>query len=486
METKRIKLPHGIPGHNLGEVEREVGVNEPPAWPINDKLKSVGKRVQRYDAIAKVTGQAKFTADMNLPGMLYAKFLNSNYPNAKITDVDIRRAERMSGVYGIHILKDQNGNYPEIKYAGQPILAVAASSLDVANDAINSIKVDYQYLDFVVDLEEAQQPEAHIVHEVEVEAKEDAGDVGVSHDASKATGNVVGPSTSSFYGGPRGSLEQGFQEADLIVENVYKTQVHTHVPLETHGVVVDWKPGNMTVYASSQNTKNFRDELADYFDIPNSEVRVISEFTGGGFGAKHSAGVYGPAAATLSKMTGRPVWLMLDRKEEHLSQGNRPNSIHYLKIGATKDGKLTAIQQKSHGTAGVSLGAGVGRVAQALYECPNFSTEQFDVYTNAGPGAAWRAPGNVQGAYGLEQAIDELAEKLGVDPLEYRDTIDKSEVRKVERIKGAEKFGWSRRKAAGSDTGPIKKGMGMAQSTWPRFVHLDSTAEVRILEKWCC
>jgi xanthine dehydrogenase YagR molybdenum-binding subunit len=254
------------------------------------------------------------------------------------------------------------------------------------------------------------------------------------------------------------------------------------VPLETHGVVADWKPGNLTVYASSQNTANMRDEFAEYFGLSKSEVRVISEFTGGGFGAKHSAGVYGPMAATLSRKTGRPVWLMLDRKEEHISEGNRPNSIHYLKIGAAKDGKLTAIQQRSHGTAGVSLGAGVGRVAQALYECPNFSTEQYDVYTHAGPGAAWRAPGNVQGAFGVEQAIDEIAEKLGMDPLAYRDIIDKSEVRKVERQRGAEKFGWSRWKKPGSDVGPIKKGMGMAQSTWPRFVTLDSTVEVRMLK----
>ena len=117
-----------------------------------------------------------------------------------------------------------------------------------------------------------------------------------------------------------------------------------------------------------------------------------------------------------------------------------------------------------------------------MYDCPNFSTEQYDVYTHAGPGAAWRAPGNVQGAFGVEQAIDEIAEKIGIDPLAYRDVIDKSEVRKIERIKGAEKFDWSKRKAAGSDKGPIKKGMGMAQSTWPRFLDLDSTAEVRILK----
>ncbi len=481
MDTKKIKLPYGIPGHNLGEIEREVPVSEPPAWPVNDELKHVGKRVKRYDAVEKVTGQAKYTADIQLQGMLHAKLFNSDCPHARIKSINTARAENHEGVYAVHILKTEDGEYPMVKYAGQPLGAVAAATLDIATEAIDLIEIEYEYMDFVIDVEEAQHPEAPIVHRQKIAAQADGGDVGVTHDGTQAKGNIVGPSTSSFFGGPRGDLEQGFKEADVIVERVYRTQVHTHVPLETHGVVVDWKPGNMTVYASTQSTAGVRDEMAEYFGLPQSEVRVIANYVGGGFGAKHSAGIFGPTAAILSRKTGRPVWLMLDRWEEHVSQGNRPNSIHYLKIGAKKDGKLTAIQQRSHGTAGVALGAGVGRVAQALYECPNFATEQYDVYTHAGPGAAWRAPGNVQGAYGVEQAVDEIAEKLGIDPLAYRDIIDKSEIRKVERQKGAELFGWSRRKAPGSDKGPIKKGMGLAQSTWPRFVSLDSTTEVRLM-----
>ncbi|NND32254.1 MAG: molybdopterin-dependent oxidoreductase, partial [Saprospiraceae bacterium] len=312
--------------------------------------------------------------------------------------------------------------------------------------------------------------------------QEDGGDVGVVHDGSQGQGNLRGPSTSSFFGGPRGDLEKGFLEADVTVERTYRTQVHTHMPLETHGVVIDWKPEGMLVYASTQSTKGVRDELANYFDLPKSKVRVICQFMGGGFGAKHSAGSFGPMAAMLSKKTQRPVWLMLDRQEEHLAEGNRPSSIQTLKIGAKKTGELTGIQQKSYGTAGVALGAGVGRIAQVLYDCPNFATEQYDVLTHAGPGAAWRAPGNVQGAFGLEQAIDELAEKLNMDPLTFRDKIDKSEVRKVERQRGAALFGWDRRQKAGSGDGIIKKGLGVAQSTWPRFVNLDATVEVKIMK----
>jgi len=488
MDTRKEKFPHGIPGHNLGEIEREIPINEPPAWPINDKLKNIGKRVKRIDAIDKVTGKAKYTSDMKLPGMLYAKMLRSTVPHAEIRSIDISKAASLPGVYAIHLIENkgkegenkEEGKYPSVKYVGQPLGGVAAESLDIAKDAISLIKVSYDTKPFVIDVEEAMKADAPIVFDQPIEQQSDGGDVGETHDGSKGEGNVRGPSTSSFFGGPRGDLDKGFSEADVVVERTYRTQVHTHMPLETHGVVVDWRPDLMTVYASTQNTNSVRNEMASIFNLPKSKVRVICEFMGGGFGAKHSAGSYGPMAANLAKRTGRPVWLMLDRQEEHLAEGNRPNSIQYLKIGAKKDGSLTAIQQRSHGTAGVGLGAGVGRIAQVLYDCPNFATEQYDVLTHAGPGAAWRAPGNVQGAFGLEQAIDELAEKLGMDPLEFRDKIDKSEVRKVERQRGAEKFDWSRRKAAGSGEGAIRKGYGVGQSTWPRFVTLDSSVEVKI------
>ena len=488
MDTRKEKFPFGIPGHNLKEIEREIPSGEPPAWPVNEKLKTIGKRVHRIDALDKVTGKAKYTSDIKLPGMLYAKMLRSNVPHATIRSIDISRAQNLPGVHAIHLIENKQkegeekdeGRYPMVKYVGQPLGGVAAESLAIAKEAISLITGTYDTKPFVIDVEEAMRADAPIVFDQPIEQQQDGGDVGETHDGSKGEGNVRGPSTSSFFGGPRGDLEQGFGEADVIVERTYRTQVHTHMPLETHGVVVDWRPDLMTVYASTQNTAAVGNEMASVFGLPKSKVRVVCEFMGGGFGAKHSAGSFGPMAAVLAKKTGRPVWLMLDRQEEHLAEGNRPNSIQYLKIGAKKDGSLTAIQQRSHGTAGVALGAGVGRIAQVLYSCPNFATEQYDVLTHAGPGAAWRAPGNVQGAFGLEQAIDELAEKLGMDPLKLRDRIDKSEVRKVERERGAKAFDWSRRKAPGSETGVVRKGLGVAQSTWPRFVTLDSSVEVKI------
>jgi xanthine dehydrogenase YagR molybdenum-binding subunit len=182
--------------------------------------------------------------------------------------------------------------------------------------------------------------------------------------------------------------------------------------------------------------------------------------------------------------------LMLDRREEHLSVGNRPSSVQTLRIGAKKDGTLTAIHLESYGSGGVGTGSGTSGPAKNLYACPNVLCEEYDVFTNAGPGAAFRAPGHPQGLFALEQAIDELAEKLGVDPLVFRDKIDLVEergqpradalARKRERELGAQKIAWAKRGKPGRDQGAIKRGVGFAQGIWYRIVDLDSACEVRV------
>jgi xanthine dehydrogenase YagR molybdenum-binding subunit len=219
--------------------------------------------------------------------------------------------------------------------------------------------------------------------------------------------------------------------------------------------------------------------MAEVFKLPKSKVRVITEFMGGGFGAKFGAGNEGVVAATLSRKAGAPVRLMLDRRQEHIVS-NRPDSHQKLRIGAKRDGTLTAIELISYGTAGVGTGAGTAGPATNLYKCANIHTEENDVFINAGPGAAFRAPGHPQGCFAFEQTIDELAVKLNMDPLELREKIDESPARKVERQIIREKTNWRDRKAAGSDTGPVKRGMGIAQSVWYRFVDMDSSCEVRV------
>jgi xanthine dehydrogenase YagR molybdenum-binding subunit len=255
--------------------------------------------------------------------------------------------------------------------------------------------------------------------------------------------------------------------------------VQTHSALETHGFVVDWKPEEVTVYASTQGTASVRDEFAEVFKLPKSQVRVITEYMGGGFGAKFGAGNEGVVAAYLSQKAKAPVKLMLDRKQEHIVS-NRPDSHQKLKIGAKKDGTLTAISLTSYGSAGVGTGAGTAGPATNLYKCPNLLTEEYDVFINAGPGEAFRAPGHPQGCFAFEQAIDELAVKLNMNPLDLRDKIDESPARRAERNVIRERTNWKNRSSAGSDSGPIKRGMGIAQSVWYRFVNMDSSCEVRV------
>jgi xanthine dehydrogenase YagR molybdenum-binding subunit len=495
-QTRSATLAAGIPGaavneDGMAEVKRLVPADEPGAMPLNRNLQFVGKRVPRVDGPHKTTGRARYTADVYLPGMLYAKMVNSSLPHARIRSIDTSAAAAYPGVKGVYILKhlsdvaqvkDQSkempSKFPIVRFTGQPIAGVAATSQTAANEAAKLVKIEYEALPFVTTVEEARQPNAPLVYPAPAEMAGSAGGGGGAKNVPQK-GNVRGPALGPR-GAEQGSTEKGFSEAEVLVEGDYKTQVQTHSPLETHGVVADWKPDLLTVYASTQGTSTVRDELAEVFAIPKSRIRVITEFMGGGFGAKFGAGNFGVVATALSKQTGAPVKLMLDRKEEHLSVGNRPDSRMHLKVGAKRDGSLTALHMVSYGTAGVGTGAGTAGPTQNMYKCDNVLTEEYDVFTNAGPGAAMRAPGHPQGCFALEQAIDELAEKLNMDPLALRDKIDESPARREERRIGAEMANWSARHKAGADARPIKRGLGVAQSVWYRFTDLDSSAEVRI------
>jgi xanthine dehydrogenase YagR molybdenum-binding subunit len=209
-------------------------------------------------------------------------------------------------------------------------------------------------------------------------------------------------------------------------------------------------------------------------------VRVVVDGMGGGFGSKSQLGAYGRIAVALSRQARAPVRLVLDRHEEQIDAGNRPGIAQRLRIGAKHDGSLTAISLVSHGTSGVGLGAWAGNIAESLYPCPNFSSDQYDVFINAGPGCAMRGPGNTPGAFALEQAVDELAERLALDPLALRERIDPNPVRREERRLGAARIGWSQRHPPGTDRGAVKRGLGMAQSYWPANVQLDAACEVRV------
>jgi xanthine dehydrogenase YagR molybdenum-binding subunit len=495
--SRQQALPYGIVGEGLKEVTRRVPLDEPPPLPENAKLKSIGKPVSRLDGIEKVTGRARYTFDVQLPGMLFGRRVVSTLPHARIKSIDTSAAERYPGVRAVHVLerllasaqlrdpKQEQGNrYPTIRYAGQPIAAVAADSPRAAEAAAKLIKVEYEPLPHVTGLEEAMKENAPRVFPGPTEQPATAGGGGAPPGLPQK-GNVRGPDTKPRGVGPRGDVAKGLRESDVVIEAEYRTQVQTHVPMEPHGIVADWRDEGLTLYASTQYVNSVREEAAEHFDLPKSKVRVISDFTGGGFGAKYGIGNYGLLAIHLSRKARAPVRMVLDRREEHVSGGNRPNSLQRLKLGAKRDGTLVALQLQAYGSGGIAGGAGVGFCHATLYECPNVLVEQHDVFTNTGPCAAFRAPGQVQGIFGLEQTIDELAEKIGMDPLALRGKIDISGTddalaRAHERRVGAERFGWSKRRPAGSDKGPIKRGMGFAQSQWLYLVQPQTACEVRV------
>lgn len=491
IDTRVQTYPAGIASTGLGRVERQVSSDEAPPLAPNSELAVIGKPVPRADGRAKVTGTACFTVDVKLPGMLHARLLRSPHPHARVVAIDASAAQRHQNVRAVHLVTEVVGRaiesaakdnattapqYRRVLYVGDPVAAVAATTPQDARAALDLIRIDYQPLPFVVDIDDARAENAPRVFEGSVHGESYAGGAAGATELPQR-GNVRGPNAA----GSRGDVAQGFAQADVVVEGEFRTQVQTHCCLETHAVVADWRADRLTVYISTQFTAGVRNELAVAFGLPRSRVRVVVEAMGGGFGSKSSAGNYARAAIALSRIARAPVRLVLDREEEQLDSGNRPATIQRFRVGASRDGRLTAISLEEHGTAGVGLGAGVGNIAEAMYECPNFAVAQHDVFVNAGPGCAMRAPGNVPGAFALEQVIDELAEKLALDPIALRDGIDSNPVRREERRIGAARIGWPGRHWPGADSGPVKRGLGMAQSYWGANVQTNSSCEVRIL-----
>jgi xanthine dehydrogenase YagR molybdenum-binding subunit len=483
---KKITTQVGIRG-KLTTKQLEIPDTEPAPWGAEVTTKLVGTNVTRVDGAAKVTGAAKYTHDINLPGMLYGKILRSPHPAAKVLKVDTSEAERMPGVKAV--LAIATGARATVRYAGAEVAAVAATSPDLAEDALRAIKVEYETKPFVVNIAKAIRPDSPPVHEQAVQQRRTEADDSPAAAAGgprrEGNKNILGVAN-------KGDLAKGFAEAEVVVEGTFSLEVQTHAALETHGSVAKWDGDELTVWASTQGVFSVRDGLADFFKMPRSKVRVYTEYMGGGFGAKFGPGADGITCAQLAKKAGAPVKLMLDRMEEQLASGNRPSAIMQMKLGAKRDGKITALQLISHGTGGIAGGSDPRRPMQNVYDIPNWKLEATDVFLNTGPGAAQRAPGHPQGVFGMDSIMDMMADKLGMDPLEFRKKNDPSPIRQAEYDIGAKEIGWERRnKKAGG--GPVvngkRRGMGMASSVWYALggpgskvdidVHRDGTVEVR-------
>jgi xanthine dehydrogenase YagR molybdenum-binding subunit len=506
---------------------------KPEGWPKKRRL--LGTRVKRLDGPAKATGRAKYSYDINPKGLLHGKILRCPHAHAKIKSIDTSAARKMPGVKallvlnvgrngivseidgsklvyrvppprkgakskdesftvevndGVTLIKDnkivkltdlkpgdrvtveaeQNAVGRELFYAGDDIAAVAADTEEHARDAIRAIKIGYTILD-------------HVVSEQDV----------LQNPKKKTT---PGPLAGNLIAGreaTRGDVDAGFKEADAVAEGTYGVPVISHQCLESHGLVAEWDAeGRLTVWCSTQATVFIAMQLAGRFGIPQSKVKCITHYMGGGFGSKFTPGIHGIAAADLARRAGAPVKLMLDREEEVTTAGNRPSAYGTVKIAGKKDGSITAFTVDCYGTSGFFGGATVNlNLLPYVYldKIPNWKRSHSVALINAGGAQAMRAPGHPQNCILTEFAVDDLAAKLGIDPLIIRrknlppnnpavknkDPIAwlgrRNDVYNEQLDIAVKLSGWKEKwhpPGKGKD-GTIKHGIGMALHTWGGF-----------------
>jgi len=446
---------------------------------MNDELSVVGKSLPRIDAIDKVTGRAKYGIDLKLEGMLHAKIRRSPYPHAKVTKIDTTKAENLPGVRAIVTIED----VPKVveywfflrtekkkkqmfihdnvvRFIGDPVLAVAADDEETVEEALSLIDVEYEQLPALFDPLEAMK-------ETEVKIHPEKG-------------NIAFHVTKQY-----GDGEQGFKDADHIVENRYYTSKQKHASLEPIGsCIADYDPsGRLTVYSSTQLPHWSRMYLAGALDLPINRVRVIKTYTGGAFGGRcgliHGLEVMN---SVLSRKASRPVRMSFTREEDFTATETRHPMIIEMKTGVTKDGILTANSIKlvsdvgGYGTHYIGVIANCLSTGVGLYRCPNVDFDATAVHTNKSLCGAFRGYGNPQMNFAQESQMDMIAQKLDMDPVKLRlknyrglgeiDPVFNDEIRsdglKECLQKGAESFGWKEKRSKSSAEGTKRRGVGMA------------------------
>ena len=417
-----------------------------PEWPAQNKY--IGQPTRRVDAAPKLTGRARYSSDIQANGWLYGMILRSKWPAAKILSVNFDKALSLAGVKAVALARETPFT---VRYYGEEIAGVAATSKQACLDALRSIEITAEPRDrFVVLEKDARKEDSPQVWE---------GVTNAPVPRERKTGDV----------------DAAFAQCAAVIEGFYTTPVQIHHPMETHGSTVSWTEEGVTAWASTQGIFSVRDGLAGSLKLDHSKVRVITDYMGGGFGAKFGAGVEGVLAARLSREAKAPVRLMLTRFDQALAVGNRPSSFQKIKLGASADGTLQAFEMNNYGTAGIGAGAaseggggGADLPAPYLYKVPNTRVRQTAVAVNAGSARAFRAPGNPPASFGMESAMDDLAVKLGMDPVELRLKNDPSPIRQREYALGAERFGWKQKyRKPGSSPGVVKTGVGCAGAAWP-------------------
>jgi len=383
---------------------------------MSGELKVVGKPVPLRDAKEKVGGSARYSADIRLDGMLHAKILGSPYPHAKIKKIDISQAEKIGGVVEILTYKNTAGltyasveHKPmcvleqQVRYVGEPVAVVAAETEEIAEEALGAIKVDYEELPAVFDPVEGAKPNAPKLY---------------------PEGNLAGP----VPGGPLiekwGDIDKAFREADVVVEGMFKTPVQPVTPIEPRTCVASWDGKELSAWVSTQFPHRVKEDLAKVLGLRFSKIRVISHFVGGGFGGKKQE-EYPLMAALLSVRTNRPVKLEYSREEETIVGRRRYSSVENIKLAAKKDGTITAINFETYydvGAHGNFVGGSLGLLVSEfyMYKFEDAIFKVYDVNTNLPTAQPFRGVQFPAYLFGLEQLVDQIAEKLGMNPIEIR------------------------------------------------------------------
>ncbi len=432
-------------------------------------LNVVGKRGPNIDAIERVTGRAKYTGDIDLPGMLVARVLRSPHAHARIVSIDTSKAEAVQGVRAVITHKDapkvmiwgsrQYALNDRVRFKGDAVAGLAAVDAETADKALKLITVQYEVLPFVLDPEEALKPGAPQLFE---------------------DGNLEGPPRILN----RGNIEQGLKESDKVIERVYHCPTMWSGGMEPRACVAQWEGDRLTLWASTQSPFRVHASLAAMFNLPDSNVRIIASYVGGGFGTKSAPHTDESLAVLLARKARLPVKLQYSREEEILDSNTRFQVRMYVRIGVKKDMTLNALEVKAYinqGAYHTRLG-GLGNQATHVYKTPHVRTEQYRVHTNVPNTGPTRGVGDPQETFGVESAIDEIAAEMGWDPMEFRlknikhtgDPIARGgagteDGRLVTQVldrcieDGAARIQWTRRNAvAGAQSGPKARGIGIA------------------------
>jgi xanthine dehydrogenase YagR molybdenum-binding subunit len=435
---------------------------------------NIGDPLSRVDGKLKVTGAAKFSAEFQIPKLSHAVLLLSTIPNGRIANMDSSRAERVAGVVAVITpFNSMKLHAPEsrlsllqdaqVHYNNQPIGLVVAEALHQAQYAASLVRVTYEAAPAKLDFE------AGFATSYTGEHSNEPGDVGW------------------------GDVDEGLQQAEVKVDELYTTPIQHHNPMEPHATIAEWNGDQLTVHDSSQNISGRKAELAMTFGVAPENVRVISLFVGGGFGCKGPGWSHVILAALAARQTKRPVKLVLERPQMFGPVGARPMTHQQLTIGATREGKLTAIRHVVHANTSVMENylESSAFATRVMYACENISTIHRLVPMNLGTPTYMRAPGVATGTYALEVGMDELAYKLNMDPLQLR-LLNYAEADPHTKkpftgkhlrdcyLRGAEQFGWSKRSAApeSMNDGHERIGWGMATETYPAR-RLPASARIR-------